>query len=445
MRQITNSYAARLGLMLTLSLGILGCADASQPTPFAPEFVPPTNAHLSTSPWPIVHHDSYAQHFSTLPGVRGDGASRVRKVTLAGLPLVVLFDRNGDILTVSKHLLGITLWKLDGETLEPLARLDFPPTSSLGGVYAFLDADERIVLGIGQRIARYRVEADSFSVVAEMDLGDTVGEEDSLTAVTALYSGELAFTTFEGVVGVVSADLESVLSTVSLEADVFNGISVDESGGIFAVTADAMHGLFWDGDELTERWSSPVEGAFATRRPGRLGTGSGTTPVLMGEEHVVLVDDAESMNLLVLERGAASGGRQVCHVQVFEGEAATENAVAVVDRSMIVEQNVPGRAGVARFDLRDDGTCEKVWEAEVVAPSCVPTISTASGLVYVYTLEGDEWALTGLDFETGRVVFEISTGAGVDFDGFFSALTIGPNGRIYLGVITGLLVIEDAP
>lgn len=406
----------------------------------------PENPHLAASTWPIYHGDSYAQHRSTLPAVEGAGAVTVERVPLDGVPVFVLFDPDDDVFAVSRGVSGARLWKIDRETLEPVSSVELAAQGTFAGVYGFVDAGGDAVLGVGQRVIRFEGPSGTLDELAAQNLAAVLSPDEALVAVSALYSGELAFVGSAGTVGVIDADLDTPpLATLRLAGrTVSNALALDEQGGIYLVTDAAATRVDWSAGGLVERWSHPIEAPFTEPRPGRLGVGSGTTPALMGRHHVVLADDAESMNLVVLDRDVEADVREVCKLPVFDGEATTDNAIVVSGNTMIVEQNLEGRSGVARIDLLPDGHCEPVWVADVLAPSCVPTLSTASGLVYVYTSDGDEsWSLTGLDLETGETRFSVPTGSGLTWDNFYAAVTVGPDARIYLGVLGGLLVIAD--
>jgi hypothetical protein len=301
---------------------------------------------------------------------------------------------------------------------------------------------------VGTRILRYLALESEFMLDKEIELSSTMKQGELLVAITVLYSGEVAFVGDLGTVGLVPATLDGAPLDVLVLDDgkVSNGLTTDEEGGIYVVTSGALRRLDWDGVELTETWSQPVEAPFTEPRPGRLGTGSGTTPALMMDDMIAIADDAQSMNLMVVRRApevAGGADRLACKIPAFDGDATTDNAIVVAGRTMIVEQNLAGHAGVARFDVDADGTCRKVWHSEVNAPSCVPTLSTASGLVYVYTDDDGEWGLSGLDLSTGRRVFRAKAGDGGIYNNYYAAVTIGPDRRIYVGTIAGLMVFAD--
>jgi hypothetical protein len=431
---------------------VCAACSASGGAPLPVAWSPPANPHLAASAWAIFHHDSYAQHWSALPGPTGKSGAPVSTVVgLDGVPVFVLFDPDENILAVTKRLSGATLWKIDRATLTPVAHTPLDGSGLFAGTYGYLDDQGRAVFGVGHSITRLLSSATSLDVDATVDLSSTLAMDDSLVAISPLYTGEIAFLSANGVVGVLAGDLAPgavPLKTTNLTPGgaVSNGFSVDEHGSIYAVNAAGLHRVDWDGaaQTLTEAWELPVEADFTSARPGRLGIGSGTTPVLMENDSVVIADDAPSMNLMVVDRAA---GTPRCKVPVFDEDAATDNAIVVTGRTMIVEQNLVtdpvGAQGLARFDLEADGSCPRAWVSPVHAPTCVPTLSTATNLVYAYSESNGDWGLTALDVRDGHTVFDSVAGSSGAYDNVYSAVTIGPDKRVYVGALIGLVVFAD--
>lgn len=211
------------------------------------------------------------------------------------------------------------------------------------------------------------------------------------------------------------------------------------------VTEQALHRFGFGASGLTLDWSAAVPPLTTRPRPGRVANGSGTTPSLLRSEYVAIADDELSMNLRLYER---QSGREVCKIPAFPGElSTTENSVVVFDDSMIIEQNLSGRGGVARIDREPSGRgCRPVWGSDIWAPNGVPTLSRASKLVYVYARRsGDAWGLAGLNFETGALRFFAKAGVGPLYNSLYSALIIGPEGRVFGGTARGVVSFEDEP
>ncbi len=199
-------------------------------------------------------------------------------------------------------------------------------------------------------------------------------------------------------------------------------------------------------------------------KPGQVGPGSGTTPTLLGTRWVAITDNADPMNVVVYRRApAVSGPRQVCAQPVFErGASATDNSLIGAGRSLIVENNYgyTGPAatqngqttapGIERVDIDADGSgCRSVWRSGERAPTVVPKLSAANGIVYTYTKDpqpndADAWYLTALDFRNGRTLYKRLGGEGLGHNNNYAPITLGPDGTAYVGVLGGLIALRDA-
>ena len=199
-------------------------------------------------------------------------------------------------------------------------------------------------------------------------------------------------------------------------------------------------------------------------KPGEVGPGSGTTPTLLGNDLVAITDNADPMNVVVYRRAkATNSSRVVCTQPVFEkGASATDNSLIGAGRSLIVENNYGysgpaatqgGKStapGLERVDLDADGTgCHPVWHSGERAPTVVPKLSAANGLVYTYTKDArddgvDAWYLTALDFRSGRTVYKRLGGEGLGHNNNYAPVTLGPDGTAYVGVLGGLVALRDS-
>jgi hypothetical protein len=88
--------------------------------------------------------------------------------------------------------------------------------------------------------------------------------------------------------------------------------------------------------------------------------------------------------------------------------------------------------------------CRTAWTSNERAPSVVPKLSLANGLVYTYThpprSDGiDAWYLTTLDFRTGQTVYRRLAGTGFAFNNNYAPVTLGPDGTAYVGVLGGVV------
>jgi hypothetical protein len=137
----------------------------------------------------------------------------------------------------------------------------------------------------------------------------------------------------------------------------------------------------------------------------------------MGKRWVAITDNADPMNVVVYRRGAdVRGRREVCRVPVFhKGASATENSLIAAGRAMVAS---------------------------------VPKLSLANGLVYTVTKDpagtSDVWCLAALDFRTGKLVYKYRYGTGPGFNPNYAPVSIGEHGEAYVGVLDGLVRIQDS-
>jgi hypothetical protein len=149
-------------------------------------------------------------------------------------------------------------------------------------------------------------------------------------------------------------------------------------------------------------------------------------------------------------------------VPVFTpGRSITDNGMIAYGRSLIVTNNYgydrPTRpvwteGGVARVDVAPDGkSCTLVWNNPEASQSVVPKMSTQTGLIYIYTREpvpsfdaqkdaAYAWYLTAIDFRSGQTQFKVLTGTGLNYNNNWA-----PTGAAYIGVLGGLLRVQDGP
>ena len=166
---------------------------------------------------------------------------------------------------------------------------------------------------------------------------------------------------------------------------------------------------------------------------------------------VAITDNAEPrMNVQFYD---ARTGELVCEAPVFSAaESASDNSlVAVGEASIVVENNYGydspltttlGRAtpgGFARVDAvgRKRAECEVAWTSEEIAPTSVAKVSLENGLVYAYTTRSSRWGVqawyvTAIDAETGDTAFSVRTGTGSMFNNHYSAVTLAPDGSLYV-------------
>jgi hypothetical protein len=302
----------------------------------------------------------------------------------------------------------------------------------------------------------------AFVLERTYDVAPELAEGDKIISALPDWSGRIWFATTKGVVGTVDPSSGAV-QALDLGEPIGNSFSVDQSGGVFIVTDRAMYRFDPAPDGSPAITWREVYANIGTVKPGQTEDGSGTTPNLMGNKYVAITDNADPMDVVVYRRAKrVSGSRLVCTVPVFAaGASATDNSLIGTGHSIVVENNygytgpsatlngASTSPGIERIDINKGGSgCTPVWYSEERAPSAVPKLSLANGLVYAYTKPSrsdgiDAWYLTTISFRTGKTVYERLAGTGLGFNSNYAPVSIGPDGTAYVGVLGGLVLLKD--
>ena len=180
-------------------------------------------------------------------------------------------------------------------------------------------------------------------------------------------------------------------------------------------------------------------------KPGQVGAGSGTTPTLMEGGLVAITDNADPMNVVVYRRArTVPGSRLVCRQPVFgKGASATDNSLIAAGRSLVVENNYgyTGPTSTQNGATTRPGSSASTSTPRGLplglalgtsAPTVVPKLSAANGLVYTYTKDAarrtasTRWYLTALDFRTGKTLYKRLAGEGLGHNNNYAPVTLGP-------------------
>jgi hypothetical protein len=421
-----------------------------------------------------LHNDAYQTDSYRWAGPLGDRPASSSALFSRECASITI-DSQGRLVTICVGLDKPVLAMLHPQTLQVLAAMDLPPRNLgpnpfqdfSGGGYFYLDDRDRAVISAGNRHILVVAETGGtanpgFALRRDYDVSSAVGEGDALISALPDWAGRIWFASRDGVVGMVRRASGQV-RRVDTGEPIGNSFAVDETGGVYIVTKKAMYRFdVADGrPAVTWRRTYPNIG---TTKPGQTQAGSGTTPTLLGRRYVAITDNADPMAVLVYDRRRrVNGSRLVCRQPVFrKGASATDQSLVAGRRSLIAENNYGytgptstmnggvTRPGVERVDLDLDGRgCHSVWRSAVRAPSVVPKLSLAAGLVYTYTKPKrndaiDAWYLTALDFDTGKRVYSRLAGTGFGYNNNFAPVTITPNGTAYVGVLGGLTRFRDA-
>jgi hypothetical protein len=442
-----------------------------EPLPVRPTAASPALARGQGS---NIHNDAAMTDTYTGRSVIDPRSAELRSFRAPGDCASVLFDERGRMVAVCVGGTRIMAYALDPATLEPLAEARIGDrelgreflTNFAGGGYAVLDREGRLVLGNSEgAIELFTIGNGSGGLeimpLHSYDVSATLADSEPITSVLPDAGGELWYVGAEGTVGVLDPGTGEAEATRFEGTEIENSFALAPGGGAFVVTSEQLLRLHIDrSGRPAVVWSEGYDRGVR-QKPGQTSRSSGTTPtVMLGGRYVAVADNAEPrMNVVVFDaRPAVRGRRLVCEVPVFgSGESATENSLIAAGRSLFVENNygyklldvIGGHSsapGAARVDLDPGtGTCERVWaNDEVRIPSVVSKVSAADGTMLTYTKPEmpsgiDAFYFTALDAATGEVLWERRGGSGPLANNHYAALYVGPDGRLYVGTVGGVI------
>lgn len=485
-------------LLLTLGLLTALIAPASAVAAFGP--LQPADPFTGPTGAATMHGDSGSSDTTPFPGPGGAADLPVRTTSLgAACPAIVIGrDARPVALCTRQTDRAPIVHLLDPATGASLAFLLLPAGNLFGGVYTYIDQDDRLVLVNGQghliRIAHRQDAAGAWSlkIVGDVDLSPALKAAcggtlcGGVVGLAPDFQGRVWVAAATGVAGVVDP-ATGVTKTVKLGSGetVANSISTSPHATSI-VTTKALYEL--DVDRAgTPRilWRAPYDrGPY--RKPGQLSHGSGATPSYFGpvhgSEYLTITDNADPRaNLLVYDALAsrrARAPRLICRIPVLPaGASGTENSPIESGRSVFVASSYgypypaypddagpiaptakdgefPG--GMTRIDVDADGKgCHEVW-TNTVRSAAVPKLSVADGLIYTTVRRGlspldpaatsalDSYAFTAIDAGTGKQLGTTYLGATTLGDTLQLAGNASPSGGVYWqGSVSGVSRIGD--
>ncbi|GAA2131859.1 hypothetical protein GCM10009760_06090 [Kitasatospora kazusensis] len=474
----------RFALLSAAALLAFATATPAQAaaTSYAP--LPPHNPYAGPDGTATMHGDTGSSDATPLPGP-GAGALTSHRTALASACPTVLVGGDGLPVALCTAIFGLTptVHLLDPATGDPLAELPIAKGSLLGGVYAYLDNQDRLVAVDGDRnllrIAHRRTASGGWELYVDssLSLAGAVPDGDSVVGVSPDWQGRVWFATGGGLVGTAD-DRTGTVRTLALPAGerIANSISTAPAGTAVATTY-AGYLLTADADGTPRiAWRQPYDRGPG-RKPGQLSWGTGSTPTFFGPatgtDYLTIVDNAAPTENLLVYRAAT--GEQVCKVPVLRaGGSGSENSPIGVGNSVFVAStygypypklpadagpSVPSSGsfagGLSRVDVRADGSgCDLKWD-NTVRSAAVPRFSTADGLIHTVlrrplipgtdtTSILDPYYYAEIDPETGGVVRTKFLGAGFVFDTLQMVGSIAPGGVVLQGTTTGVLRITAA-
>ncbi|MET7769252.1 hypothetical protein [Nocardia sp. NPDC005366] len=459
-----------------LALSPAGSADAEEGV--GPLATP--NPYLGPLGTSTMHGDAGSSDATPLAGP-GPGRQSVSAYPLASACPTLLQGADGLVVALCTAIAGQTptVRLLDPAVPGPvggsLASVTLAKGSLLGGVYAYLDNADRLVVVDGDRalvrVAHIR-DADGrwrLSIDGSVDLSAAIPLGDNVTGLVPDWSGNVWFATGGGVVGLVTPSGAIATHTLPAGEQVANSISSAPSGGVAVATTHALYEFHADGAGRPEQlWRAAYDRGSA-RKPGQLSWGTGSTPTyfgpVTGAEYLTIVDNADDVVRVLIFRSGT--GESVCALPVLtKGGAGSENSPIGIGGSVFVASTygypypavpegagpaipaaAPFAGGMTRVDVDDTG-CHTVWESSVRS-AAVPHVSTADGNLYTVTRIGastttsplDGFTFTVIDPDTGAVISDVALPGTIVDDPLQTSALIATGGLVLQGTITGILRI----
>ena len=489
----------KLTILTAIVVLVLGCAVTAQALvipipslstvpsylghPAAPHPIhvplPPRNPFMAANGVSEIHNDGWQSDAYAWSGPLGRSPQTLSEMLTPSRDCgSIAFDRRGRVISVCVGISGPELFMFDPRTLKILTSLRLPPRQTVsgnifqdytGGGYFYLDNRDRVVTATTTRhiyVIAENAAGTAFVLKRDYDLSRVLTGQEKITSALPDSHGLLwVVTRTDGVVGTLNLATGRFrvrrLGHGSL-GEIENSFAVDQHGGVYIATNRKLYRFrAGRGGAPTIVWQIAYPNSYE-HKPGQVDDGTGTTPTVMSGGFVNITDNADPMDVVVYRTAPKVRRRLVCRVPVFSrGTSDTENSLIAAGRSMIVENNygyssptsVTGgqltAPGVARVDINRSGTgCRLVWTNRTErAPTVVPKLSLATGLVYLYTKDPgptDPWYWTALDFRTGRTVYKRLSGTGsFGYNNNYAGIALSRAGREYLGVLGGIISLRD--
>jgi hypothetical protein len=441
----------------------------------------PQNPHMSPNGTSEVHNDGWQTNAFTWAGPLGRSPQTSSTMIVRDCGSIT-FDRQGRVVSICVGASGPQLYMFDPSTLATLATFSLPPRQSVpsnlfqdftGGGYFYLDNRDQVVTATTTRhiyvISETPGATPGFALLRDYDLSKVLTSSEAITSALPDQRGLLwVVTKTDGVVltlNLRSGAIRSMKLGNGAQGEIENSFATDEHDSVYIATNRKLY-RFAAGRRgrplISWQVTYPNSGEH---KVGQVDDGTGTTPLVMPGGYVSITDNADPMDVVVYRTAVhlRHRSRLVCRVPVFtRGASATENSLIGAGRAMIVENNYgyqdPTSAGqgkltapgFTRADINRDGKgCHVVWtNATERAPTVVPKVSLANGLIYTYTKDpgmSDPWYWTTIDFRTGRTVYKQFAGSNPlgFYNNNYAGIALSPSATAYLGTLGGLIAMRD--
>ncbi|MEM9202305.1 MAG: hypothetical protein AAGC53_11615 [Actinomycetota bacterium] len=440
--------------------------------------------------------------------VWSNGRQTITKLDYGTLEIVAEHAIEGGEAQTSQDELEANLAGLDEkdgwEAIEHAIGLSLRYLTGLDGVYSLLDCDHTFFLGRKDHAVAY-VETDA------TDAGSPIVErsrwykpdhiEGFFVGINITFDGWLIMTTDHGWVVALKRDFsdyhavqlrggaEAAAEYCARMAEerghtgygwVRTSTCVDEAGAIYASSNDHHHKVVWTGARLS---IDEADGAWTIPYRNGGGTGSGTTPSLMGfgpdEDHFVVFGDGdEVVNITYVWRddipddweqlpdaphrriaglGPANMGKpDLAAIQTEQSITVSGyGAMTVNNEPATIPEGIPARGarmlsfmlghkpeytphGMHKYEWNPVEQClEEAWvNTEVSSPNSVPFVAQGSDLVYTCGVRNGQWTIEAVNWSTGEPAFHYVLGGSM-FNTLGAGVTIDDDGRLLFGTMYG--------
>jgi hypothetical protein len=481
----------RKALTLRTTAGLLGLAlIAAITTPASAashEFGrAPRNPYTAPAGTATMHGDSASSDTTPLGGPEGAVLSSALIPLAAACPTIMVgSDHYPVALCTQIANRAPIVYLLDPTTGRPLASLALKAGNLFGGVYAYLDKANRLVLIDGTntliRVAHHRTSAGIWSlrITRSIPLGRAFTREcgsptcDTVVGLAPDWHGNVWFATAGALVGTVNPRTHAV-HLIRLHGGEHVDNSISTVPGRAAVATDHALYLLRAGRHGRPRimWRRPYNRGPA-RKPGQLSHGTGATPVFFGpgqgDRYVTITDNASPHEHLLVFK--AKRGALACKTTVLRRSAVsgTEDAPIASGRSVIVTDTygypypatpadagpakpatAPFVGGMTRVDLKPGGGCAVRWDT-LTRSAALPRLSLADHAIDTVIARdptatdssgaADIYSYAVINPDTGTVTRTALIGAGEPFDMLELTGTTAPHQVLYQGTLTGIVRI----
>lgn len=458
---------------MALALSVAACSSSSKGAPSAPKpQILAVNAHLGPVATATMHSGSGSSDATELSGP-GNGPISVDAVDVGAVCPAILMGTDEVPVALCTRIIDLrpVVLLLDPTSGAVLTSLELKKGGLFGGVYAYVDNTDRLVLVEGdsnlawishtQLDGRWRLQIDATTSLAEV-----IRPGDTVTSLAPDFGGGVWFATEAGTIGFAKS---GSVKSVSVAERVANSISTSPEG-VAVATEEALYMFSANSDgEPEQLWRLEYDRGPA-RKPGQLSWGTGSTPTFFGpgdgNEYLAIIDNADpEVHLIVVRAKGPKAGEILCSPTVFmSGGPGSENSPIGWGRSVVAASTygyeyprLPDGAGVSkpdkaefvggltRVDVSDDAkSCDVVWDSNLRSMA-VPHLSTADDQIVTISQPelGGSYSYAVVDFDSGITTAEIDLGEAAR-DPIQLAGTIGPSRVLWQGTVGTVLRISPA-